>query len=119
VKSLAGQTANATDEIQAQVTQIQSATGSAVESIVGIGKKVGVFNEISSAIAAAVEEQGAATLEIARNVQETSAGVSEVTSSIVGVSDNISQVNQISNEVSIVSDDLALQAETLSKVLNS
>lgn len=43
VKSLAGQTANATDGIQAQVTQIQSATGSAVESIVGIGKKVGAF----------------------------------------------------------------------------
>src|SRR6202035_4165899 len=68
VKSLASQTAKATEEISAQVATMQAATGDAVQAIQGIGGTIGVINEIATTIASAVEEQGAATQEIARNV---------------------------------------------------
>jgi len=82
VKNLANQTAKATEEIVAQITAIQSETKGAVAAIQHIGATIGNINEISTAIASAVEEQGAATREIARNVQEASAGTSEVSSNI-------------------------------------
>lgn len=119
VKGLATQTAKATEDIKTQVSEIQSATSTAVQSIADISKTIGLFNEVSTTIASAVEEQGAATQEIARNVQEASTGVTDVTSNIVGVNENISQVSDISDEVLSVSNDLASQAEMLNQVLNS
>ena len=80
VKTLANQTARATEEISAQVGAVQARTTEAVSAIRGIGGIIGTLNEIAGAIAAAVEEQGAATQEIARNVQEAAAGTQEVTS---------------------------------------
>jgi methyl-accepting chemotaxis protein len=74
VKSLATQTASATDEIGGQIAAIQQATSDAASAIEGIGETVGTINEFSSGIAAAVEEQDAATREIARNVEEAAAG---------------------------------------------
>ena len=68
VKALASQTSKATDEISAQVGAIQSATRTSVEAIDGINRTISKVNEIASAIASAVEEQGAATREIAHNV---------------------------------------------------
>ena len=68
VKSLANQTANATGEIDAQIREIQASTQRAVDSIVAISGTIGEISRISTAIASAVEEQGAATNEIARNV---------------------------------------------------
>jgi methyl-accepting chemotaxis protein len=85
VKALATQTSRATDEISAQVGAIQDATRSSVGSIQGITSTIGRVSEIASAIAAAVEQQGAATLEIARNVAEAARGTSEVSENIVGV----------------------------------
>jgi len=85
VKALAAQTAKATDEIASQITQMQHATGDSVSAINEIGMTISRISEISSAIAAAVEEQGAATHEIARNVQEAASGAREVTSSIAQV----------------------------------
>ncbi|HEY8333468.1 MAG TPA: methyl-accepting chemotaxis protein [Tardiphaga sp.] len=87
VKALATQTAKATDEISAQVNAIQNATRSSVASIQGITSTIGRVSEIASAIAAAVEEQGAATLEIARNVAEAARGTGEVSENIAGVND--------------------------------
>ena len=78
VKSLASQTAKATEEIGTRSPQIQTATSEAVEAIQGIGTTIGEISEIAAAIAAAVEEQGAATQEIARNVQQAAAGTQEV-----------------------------------------
>jgi uncharacterized protein YoxC len=69
VKSLATQTAKATEDIAAQVKAIQAATGDSVQAIEGITGTIGRINEIATTIASAVEEQGAATQEIARNVQ--------------------------------------------------
>ena len=72
VKNLASQTARATEEIAAQVAAVQGATDDAVGDIRGIATVIERVNEIAAAVAAAVEEQGAATAEIARNVQQAS-----------------------------------------------
>ena len=85
VKSLATQTAKATDEIAGQIGQIQAAVGEAVAAIEGVGTIIEEMSQIAAAIASAVEEQGAATQEIARNVQQAAQGTQEVTSNIVGV----------------------------------
>ena len=99
VKSLATQTAKATDEIASQVTAIQGATGSAVNAIQAIGSTIERVNQIAAAIAAAVEQQGAATREIARNVQQVSAGTSEVNVHIAGVSQAANETGAAAAEV--------------------
>jgi methyl-accepting chemotaxis protein len=86
VKQLAGQTARATEEIGAQITAIQTATQRAVTTIRGIAEVVGQVDEIATAIAAAVEEQGAATQEIARNVTDAAQGTNDVSANIASVS---------------------------------
>ena len=85
VKALAAQTARATEDIGLQVAAIQNVTKITVEAIGGIGTTVRSVNEVATIIAAAVEEQQAATNEIARNVQEASAGTAEVSANIAGV----------------------------------
>jgi methyl-accepting chemotaxis protein len=85
VKALAGQTAKATDEIGAQIAQMQSATQLSVSAIREIGDTIGQISEISLTISGAVEEQGAATQEIARNVQQAAQGASQVEGSIAEV----------------------------------
>ncbi len=83
VKSLAEQTTKATAEIAAQIGGIQLSTSESVEAIVAITGIIKSINEVSTAIAAAVEEQGAATNEISRNVQQASQGTGDV-SRIIG-----------------------------------
>jgi methyl-accepting chemotaxis protein len=113
VKSLANQTAKATEEISAQVAAVRSATGNAVEAIKSIGGTIGTINEIATTIAAAVEEQGAATREIARNVQEAAQGTGQVSSSIVGVNQAASEAGSAANQVLASAAKLGQQAETL------
>jgi methyl-accepting chemotaxis protein len=79
VKSLATQTAKATEDIALQVRTIQSLTGGAVTAIKDISATIGEVSEIATSIASAVEEQGAATMEIARNIQEAATGTRAVT----------------------------------------
>lgn len=85
VKALAAQTAKATDEIGTQINQMQSATQQSVSAIKEISTTIGQISEISTVIAAAVEEQGAATQEIARNVQQAAQGTIQVGDSIADV----------------------------------
>ncbi|GGF13478.1 hypothetical protein GCM10011611_18970 [Aliidongia dinghuensis] len=87
VKSLAVQTQNATGDIQAQIDAIRGETGRAVDAIRDIVGTIGDISEITTVVAAAVEQQGAATQEIARNVQEAARGTNEVSVNIVGVTD--------------------------------
>jgi methyl-accepting chemotaxis protein len=82
VKSLATQTARATEEIAGLVAEIQSSTGQSVAAIGQIGKTIGEMTEIATTIASAVEEQGAATNEIARNVEQAANGTTAVTGQI-------------------------------------
>ena len=86
VKALAAQTAKATEEIGAQITQMQSATQHSVSAIKAIGATIGQISEISTAIAAAVEQQSTATQEIARNVQQAAQGAIEVGGCLADVS---------------------------------
>ena len=113
VKNLANQTAKATEEIVAQITAIQSETKGAVEAIQRIGNTIGTINEISTAIASAVEEQGAATREIARNVQEASAGTSEVSSNILHVTQTAKETGETAKLMQENSSALVDQSATL------
>jgi methyl-accepting chemotaxis protein len=113
VKSLATQTAKATEEITTQVGAIQSATRHAVDAIQGIGKTIGQINGIATTIAAAVEEQGAATQEISRNVQQAAAGTQEVTSNITGVNQAASDTGAAATQVLSATSELSKQSETL------
>ncbi len=82
VKALATQTSKATSEIGAQIASMQAATEHAVDAIQDITATISKINEIAGAIAAAVEQQGASTREISRNVLEAAKGTAEVASSI-------------------------------------
>ncbi len=86
VKSLAGQTAKATEEISEQIAAVQKVAMEAIQAIKGIGGIIGEVNEVASAIAAAVEQQGAATLEITRSTQQAVQGTKAVSDNIEGVS---------------------------------
>jgi len=99
VKALATQTAKATEEISEQVGQMQAATDQSVAAIRGIGGTIGRIAEISQAIAAAVEEQGAATQEISRNVQRAAQGASEVAGSITDVNRGAADTGSASTHV--------------------
>ncbi|MDQ7246466.1 protoglobin domain-containing protein [Dongia sedimenti] len=99
VKQLATQTARATDQIAGQVQAIQSAVSNAAQAILQITNTINRVNEISTAIASAVEEQAAATQEISRNIQQASAGTTEVASNIAGVSEAAHQTGQSASQV--------------------
>jgi len=115
VKSLAQQTARATEEIGAQIGQIQHATDEAVAAIKGISGVIENVNGISSAIAAAVEQQGAATAEIARNVQQAAAGTRSVASNIAGVSAAANDTAAAATQVLGAAGGLARQADHLAR----
>jgi methyl-accepting chemotaxis protein len=119
VKLLANQTAKATDDISAQIANIQGATGEAATAISGIGGTISEMSEIATAIAAAVEEQGAATGEIARNVQEAARGTTDVSSTIVEVNRAASETGAASSQVLAAASDLGRQAELLREQVNS
>ncbi len=107
VKTLANQTAKATDEIGAQIAGMQAATEESVAAIKEIGATITRVSQIAATIAAAVEEQGAATLEIARNVQEAAKGTSQVAA-------NIADVNRGAGETGSASSRVLVSARSLS-----
>jgi methyl-accepting chemotaxis protein len=113
VKNLASQTAKATDEIRSQIASMQSVTETAVGAIRSIGNTIGEINQVTTAIASAVEQQGAATREIARNIQHAAGGTSEVSSNIVGVSTASAEAGSAANEVLSASSALSREAEIL------
>jgi methyl-accepting chemotaxis protein len=99
VKVLAEQTAKATDEISQQINGIQAATQESVGAIKEIGDTIGLMSEISSTIAAAMKEQGAATREISRNIQQAAQGTSQVSSNITDVQHGASETGSASSQV--------------------
>jgi methyl-accepting chemotaxis protein len=113
VKSLANQTAKATDDIAAQVRAIQDATREAVNAIGEISDTVGKSNSISAAIAAAIEKQEATTHEIARNVLEAAKGTRGVSGNIMGLNRAADETGQAANMVLSSAAGLAEQADTL------
>ncbi|MEX2650021.1 MAG: HAMP domain-containing methyl-accepting chemotaxis protein, partial [Alphaproteobacteria bacterium] len=113
VKSLATQTAKATEEIAAQIGTIQTAIGESVSVIKAIGGTIAEVNQIAATIATAVEQQGAATNEISRNVQEASRGTAEVSSNVAGVNQAASETGQAASQVLLAASELATQANKL------
>ncbi|WP_395015473.1 methyl-accepting chemotaxis protein [Dongia sp.] len=99
VKTLATQTAKATEEIGGQIRAIQEATGASAEAIAAITETINRVNEISTAIASAVEEQGAATAEISRNVQQAAQGTTEVSSNIANVTQAAGETGAAASQV--------------------
>jgi methyl-accepting chemotaxis protein len=123
VKALAEQTAKATGEIGQQISGIQAATQDSVNAIKEISGTIEKLSEISSTIAAAVEEQGAATQEISRNVQQAAQGTQQVSSNITDVQRGASETGAASSQVlsaakSLSGDSNRLKLE-VDKVLNS
>jgi methyl-accepting chemotaxis protein len=123
VKALAEQTAKATGEISLQISGIQSATQESVGAIREIGDTIGRMSEISSTIASAVEEQGAATREISRNVQQAAQGTVQVSSNITNVQHGASETGSASSQVLSAARSLSSESSRLkievSNFLNS
>jgi methyl-accepting chemotaxis protein len=107
VKSLANQTAKATDEISSHIAGMQHATQESVTAIKEIGDTIGQISTIASSIASAVEQQSSATQEIARSVQSVAHGTQEVAG-------NITQVNRGATETGSASEEVLNSAQTLS-----
>ncbi|SFP15736.1 Methyl-accepting chemotaxis protein [Cohaesibacter marisflavi] len=113
VKALATQTSKATSDIGQQIARIQEASQHAVNSFDGIERTVASTKEIAVAIAAAVEEQSAASNEIARSIEEASVGSSEVTCNISSVSESIVEASNAAHDVHHASQELATNGEKL------
>ena len=117
VKNLASQTARATEEIAGQVGEMQVAVTDCVKEIQGITDVIARMNEISASIAAAMDEQGAATKEISSSIQETTTASSEVTQRISEVSAAAAETRRQSGEVDGAAKSLGNQIETLRSTL--
>lgn len=132
IKDLANQTAEATLEIKNNIEKMQASTEVSIEEIKGISSIINDINDISSSIAAAVEEQSASTNEITQNVQQAAGGLNEVNENMAQVSDvtkevasNVAGVSQVaeemaenSSQVNISSTELSSLAENLTKMIS-
>ena len=116
VKSLASQTGKATADIGAQIAALQSTTTDAVAAINAISGLIGQMNDTSTTIASAIEEQGAATNEIARNVQEAAQGTVEVASNTVGLTSAAQLTKSAAEHVANSASDIAHKAEQLRRL---
>jgi len=119
VKSLATQTAKATEDISRQIGAVQTETQSAVAAIEEIVKAVEEVSQVAATIAAAVEEQNTATQEIARNVEQAATGASEVSSTIVGVTQAAGEAGSASSQVLASAGELNRQADQLRQMVQT
>ena len=119
VKELASQTARATDEIARQIGAVQGVTEQAVDAIATITARIREIDTVATSIAAAVEQQGAATQEIVRNVAQASTGTSAVTGNIVGVAQASEQTGAAAAHVLSSASALSRQSEHLSTEVSS
>jgi methyl-accepting chemotaxis protein/CHASE3 domain sensor protein len=113
VKSLASQTAKATEEIGGRIAHIQGTTADAVTAIKGIVGTIGKMNAIADTIADAINQQNAATHEIARNVNEAASGTREVTGNIIGVSEAAEETGKEAQAVLTSANQLSQQSDSL------
>lgn len=113
VKNLATQTARATEEITGKIAEMQGATRDSTTAIQSITETISKIDEISTAIAAAIEQQGAATAEISSNVLQAARGTQDVSSSIVNVTQAASETGAAAEQMLSSAGDLSKQGETL------
>jgi methyl-accepting chemotaxis protein len=119
VKSLASQTARATDDISLQVRDIQEATQAAVTAISGIGGVMGTINEVVTSVAAAVEEQEAATREINERVERVAVETQGVSDSITGVRSASERTGDAAGTVASSANSMAHAAGELQSSINA
>ncbi len=113
VKELASQTARATDEIGTQIGRIRASTGLAVTAIDAIAGRIREISGVATSIAAAVEEQGAATQEIVRNVSRAATGTDEVTANVSGLATAAEDTGAAASQVLASASELSRQSEHL------
>jgi len=118
VKNLATQTAKATEEIAAQIAEIQASTKHATLAIGGITRIMSEVNALSTSIAAAIEEQTVATSDISRNVAEAARGTLSVVSSVDSVVGAVGRTTQVAEEVDRSAQDIRSTTETLSDAVD-
>ena len=118
VKSLAGQTAKATTEISEQVAAIQSASDQTVAAIKNVVEVITEIDQIGVAIASAIEEQGSATKEIARNIQQAAHGTQEVASNISGVQQAATDAGAAATQVLGAAEQVSQQSKDLAGQVN-
>jgi methyl-accepting chemotaxis protein len=119
VKNLASQTGRATEEIGTQIARIQASTAQAVAAIAGIVQVISEADHISTAIAAAVEQQGASTREIARSVEDAAAGTREIHSNIAGVGLAANDTGSAAGEVLTAANRLAGGASRMTQAVGT
>jgi methyl-accepting chemotaxis protein len=113
VKTLASQTANATDQIRVQITAIQGETKSAAGAIGGICKTIGEINSISAMVAGAVETQRKATEDVARNIHEAATGTRDVADHIGALSAAANETGESAGQVLNAASELARQQDLM------
>jgi methyl-accepting chemotaxis protein len=118
VKSLANQTAKATEDISAQINAIQNVTKDAVDAIKRIGGTIGEVSSVATSIASAVEEQGAATQEITRNTQQAAQRTKDVSGHIEGVTAGANATGSAAQGVKTAAEELSRQGEKLRAEVN-
>lgn len=118
VKSLASQTAKATEDIARQITSIQDESASTVSAIEGISNVINEMNAIATTISSSVEQQASATAEISRSVQEAATGTQEVTSNITTVSDAANDTGKGAVQVLEMAGGLSRHAGSLNTAVN-
>ncbi len=117
VKSLAAQTAKATEDIATQISAMQGATENTVGVIEGVSKTINDINEIATSMSAAMEEQSAAIQEIVRNTQSAAEKTDQVSHIVVDVSTGAEETQSSSSNVSDAAQDLARRTEDLRGVV--
>lgn len=118
VKTLANQTAKATEEIAGQVTAIQSATGTTVAAIKEIGDAISGISNVTSTVAAAVEKQLQVSRQISDNVRQTTDGTHQISENVTAVTGMADQTGVAAGTVLRVSTELVGRAETLQNEVN-
>jgi methyl-accepting chemotaxis protein len=113
VKSLATQTAGATDEITTQISAVQAGTDRAVQAIRNIGTVIEQVRQIASGIASAVQQQGVATQEISRSVSQAASGTNQVSTNVSGLTKAAAATETVAKKVLTVAGDQASYAERL------
>jgi methyl-accepting chemotaxis protein len=116
VKSLAGQTAKATEEISSQIAQMQTATQESVGAIKAIGQTIERISDIATSISAAVEQQRGATQNIEQSVRAAASGTADVAANIRNAAQGATETGETSSRMfasaqSLSSESLQLKAE--------
>jgi len=113
VKTLAGQTAQATEDIAQQISAVQDGTRATVEAIHAIANTITRIDSFSTSIAGAVEEQGTVTSEIARNVEAASLGVRDVSTSVTEVANAAAETGRMAKDVFSIAESLKTHSRSL------